>query len=148
MPRLPVNWLVNLPLVLPPKSAVSQVPYRHKSLPLYMQYLRAGPADMGPYELPIERMVSQVLGLGDYVDGVEGLGIDVSIKIPKAVTEAARLAPSIAHQFPLYAREFQKETAKVTGTVDAINIGLQTLGVSLIVGGIVAVLLLREKPKA
>ncbi len=147
MPRLPVNWLVNLPLVLPPKSAVSQVPYRHKSLPLYMQYLRAGPADTGPYELPIERMVSQVLGLGDYVDGVGDLAISVDVKIPKSVSEAARILPSVAHQFPAYAHEFQKETAKITGTVDAINIGLQTLGISLVVGGIIAVLLLREKPK-
>lgn len=90
-------------------------------------------------------------GLEDYVDGIGDLstmGISVDVKIPRAITEAAKIAPSIARQFPAYAHELQKESARVTGTVDAINIGLQTLGVSLVVGGIVAVLLLRERPKA
>ena len=79
--------------------------------------------------------------------GMGDLAISVDVKIPRSITEAAKIAPSIAHEFPKYAHEFQKETARVTGTVDAINIGLQTLGVSLVVGGIIAILLLREKPK-
>ena len=79
--------------------------------------------------------------------GLGAMGIGVDIKIPKAVTEAARLAPSIAKEFPAYAHKLQEEAARVTGTVDAVNIGIQAIAVAGIFGGIVLVLLMREKGK-
>ena len=151
----PVNFALDLPLLLPPKPApTTVVPWRSSRLQPY------GRIPMTPITvLPAlgcrsgERCDTNewhsFKGLGDCVDGIglSALGISVDVKIPKAITEAAKLAPSIAHQFPAYAHELQKESAKVTGTVDAINIGLQSLGVALIFGGIITVLILREKPK-
>ncbi len=67
------------------------------------------------------------------------------VKIPKPVTEALKLAPSIAQQFPRYAREAEKQTAKAEAAIDSINLTIQTLGVALVFGGIIAVLLMREK---
>lgn len=75
------------------------------------------------------------------------LSIDVQVKIPKSLTEAAKIVPSLAKTFPQYAHEFQKETQRVTGVADAVNITVQTLGVALIFGGVIVALLLREKKK-
>lgn len=162
MPRVPINWLTNLPLVLPEPQVITQAPWRSR-FPVYGTKYEVSPTPLTlrPACRPGERCnvrdwdeyfwQAQLHGLGDYVDGnlgnMQDLSIDVSVKLPKSVVEAARIAPSLAKEFPKYAHKLQEESARVTGTVDAINIGLQTLGVSLIVGGIITVLLLREKPK-
>ncbi len=89
-----------------------------------------------------------VLGPVNFLhQGFGDLAIDVKVGLPKSVVEAAKLAPSIARQFPAYAHEFQKETARVSGVADAVNITVQTLGVGLLFGGIVIALLMREKKK-
>ncbi len=75
------------------------------------------------------------------------MGISVHVSLPKPVTEALKLAPSIAKIAPLYAREVEKQTAKAESAVDAVNLTVQTLGVALVFGGIIAVLLMREKGK-
>ncbi len=75
------------------------------------------------------------------------LGIDVAVKLPKPLTEALKLAPSVAKALPLYAREAEKQTAKAEGAINSINLTIQTLGVALVFGGIIAILLLREKGK-
>ncbi len=80
-------------------------------------------------------------------DNLGAMGISVDIKIPHSVTEAAKIVPSLAKTFPQYAHEFQKETQRVTGVADAVNITVQTLGVALIFGGVIVALLLREKKK-
>ncbi len=79
--------------------------------------------------------------------GLGALSFDLNVHLPKAVTEAAKLAPSIAKQLPSYAHQFQTETARVQGVADAVNVTVQSLGVALLFGGIATVLLLREKKK-
>ncbi len=79
-------------------------------------------------------------------DGMGSLGVSVSVKIPKPVTEALKLAPSIAKQLPAYTREAERQTAKAEAAIDSINLTVQTLGVAVVFSGIIAVLLLREKP--
>lgn len=74
------------------------------------------------------------------------LAISVGIKLPKPLTEALKLAPSISKQLPAYTREAEKQTAKAEAAIDSINLTIQTLGVALVFGGIIAVLLLRERP--
>jgi hypothetical protein len=79
--------------------------------------------------------------------GMNDLSIDVAVKLPGSIVTAAKIIPSLSKQFPAYAHEFQKETARVTGTVDAINIGLQSVAVAGIFGVIIFALLSREKGK-
>jgi len=78
---------------------------------------------------------------------LSGMGISVDVKIPRPVTEALKLAPSLAQQLPKYAHEAEKQTAKAEGAIDSINLTIKTLGVALVFGGIIAILLLREKGK-
>lgn len=73
------------------------------------------------------------------------LGISVGVKLPAPVTQALKLAPSLAQQAPKYLHELEKQTSKAESAVDSINLTIQTLGVALVFGGIVAVLLMREK---
>jgi hypothetical protein len=101
----------------------------------------------GTLPLPFRTVLPKLHGFSDYVDGLGDLAISVDVKIPKPITEAAKILPSIAHQFPQYAKELEKQAAAVTGTVDAVNIGLQSLGVAVIFGGIIFILLSREKGK-
>lgn len=75
------------------------------------------------------------------------LSIDVSVKIPKPVTEALKLLPSLAKVAPLYTRQAEKQVARAESAIDAVNLTVQTLGVALVFGGIIAVLLFREKGK-
>ncbi len=79
--------------------------------------------------------------------GMDDLSISVDVKIPKPVTEALKLAPSFAKILPQYAHEAEKQTAKAESAVNSINLTIQTLGVALVFGGIIAILLLREKGK-
>ncbi len=80
-----------------------------------------------------------------YGNGFGSLGISVGVKLPKPLTEALKLAPSIAKQLPSYTREAEKQTAKAEAAIDSINLTIQTLGVAVVFGGIIAVLLMREK---
>lgn len=73
------------------------------------------------------------------------LGISVSVKLPKPVTEALKLAPSIAKTLPQYTRQVETQVVKAEAAIDAVNLTVQTLGVALVFGGIITVLLLREK---
>lgn len=73
------------------------------------------------------------------------MGIDVSVKIPKPVTDALKLLPSLAQQAPKYTQEIEKQAASASAAVDAVNLTVETLGIALVFGGIIAVLLLREK---
>ncbi len=81
------------------------------------------------------------------LSGLSDLSLDVSVKIPKPVTEALKLLPSAAKILPQYAREAEKQTARAESAIDSINLTVQTLGVALVFGGIIAILLLREKEK-
>ncbi len=79
--------------------------------------------------------------------GFGSLGISVKVSLPGPIVQAAKLAPSIAHELPAYAHEFQKETARVAGIADAVNVTVQTIAVGALFAGIGIVLLLREKKK-
>ena len=75
------------------------------------------------------------------------LSLDVKVKLPGPVTQALKLAPSIAKEAPKYLHQLEKQTAKAESAVDSINLTIQTLGVALVFGGIITVLLMREKSK-
>lgn len=83
--------------------------------------------------------------IGPKTFGVGSLGISVGIKLPAPVTTALKLLPSLAQQAPKYTQEVEKQTAKAEAAVDAVNLTVETLGVALVFGGIIAVLLMREK---
>lgn len=78
-------------------------------------------------------------------NSLSGLGISVQVKIPKPVTDALKLFPSLARQLPNYTAEAERQTSKAEASIDSINLTMQTLGVAVVFGGVIAVLLLREK---
>lgn len=73
------------------------------------------------------------------------LAIDVQVKIPKPVTDALKLFPSLTKQLPLYTAEAERQTSKAEASIDSINLTMQTMGVAVVFAGVIAVLLLREK---
>ena len=61
-------------------------------------------------------------------------GFKVKVQIPAEIRSAAKELP-----------EFSAVANRMTAATDAMNITMQTVAVAVILGGIVAMLLLREK---
>ncbi len=73
------------------------------------------------------------------------MGISVSVSLPKPLTTALKLVPSIAKTLPQYTQQAEKQIVKAEAAVDSINLTVQTLGVAVVFGGIIIALLMREK---
>ena len=67
-PRIPINWLTNLPLVLPGPQVMTQVPWRSKF------FIPQGVNPNSPIgePQPVRMFGKALYGLEDYVDGVKG----------------------------------------------------------------------------
>ncbi len=73
------------------------------------------------------------------------LGISVGVKLPKSVTDALKLAPSLAKELPKYTQQAERQIVKAEAAIDSVNLTIQTLGVAVVFGGIIIALLMREK---
>lgn len=67
MQRIPINWLTNLPLVLPGPQVQTQVPWR--SSKFLKPIFEGGP--MMPLQ-DVRKIGKGLYGLEDYVDGMSG----------------------------------------------------------------------------
>ncbi len=84
--------------------------------------------------------------IGNYIPNELGdLSIDVSVKLPKQVTEFLKQVPNIRQELKQAGTEAEAQASRTLATGESIVRTVQVVGVILAFGAIISAVLLREK---
>lgn len=80
------------------------------------------------------------------LDGVNlgGLGISASVKLPKSVTDTLKSLPQIREEAKDYVRVAETQVSRATAVGNSLTITVQTVGIAVVFGAVIAALLIRE----